>query len=311
MQTDAELVVAAQRGDMTGLGVLLERYRPRLYAVALGMLGYGAEAEDAVHETFLTALAKIGQVREPGAVGGWLHAILRNSCLMALRSRREEIPIEALPPGAEPATDLSALEEKIDRAAMRDWIWTAIVSLPEALRTTAILRYFGSYPAYEEVAAILGVPVGTVRSRLSQVKLKLADALLQSAGLDRSRERVEREAQIRYQRQVWEKLSLGDRNAFLSGYADDLLLTYPDGESVQGRRHLEREIDEDLEAGTGVAARKILPGRDITIVEAAFINPRGDPYRCPPGMTLVLSHRGEQTRRIKFYFAPRPPVPEE
>jgi|GEM_PF-5811053 hypothetical protein len=76
-----------------------------------------------------------------------------------------------------------ALEEKIDRMALRDWVWTAISSLPETLRVTAMLRYFGSFQAYDEIAAILGIPVGTVRSRLSQVKTKLADALLQAGSI--------------------------------------------------------------------------------------------------------------------------------
>lgn len=311
MPTDAELLMAAQRGDGTSLGILLERYRPRLHAVALALLGYGPQAEDAVHETFLIALNKLQQVRDPGAVGGWLHAILRNVCRMNLRGRREEIPIEELPPGAEPTTDLSDLEEKIDQAALRDWIWAAMSSLPETLRVTAMLRYFGSYTAYEEIAAILGIPVGTVRSRLSQVKLKLADALLQAAGLDHSREGVERETLVQYHKAVWKKFSVRERDAFLSHYADDLRVTYPDGETLQGRIHLDREVDSDLEAGTDILVQRILPSRDVTILEAAFRNPPNNPYRCPPGMTLVLSHRGGQTHRMKFYYAPRPPNPEE
>ena len=311
MPTDAELLMAARKGDMTSLGTLFERYRPRLHATALGLLGYGPQAEDAVHETFLIALNKLHQLREPGAVGGWLHAILRNTCLMSLRSRREEIPIEELPPGVEPTADLSALEEKIDRMALRDWVWAAMSSLPETLRVTAMLRYFGSYPAYEEIAAILGIPVGTVRSRLSQAKLKLADALLQAAGLDHSRERAERKALIRYHRDVWNEFARRDRDAFLSHYADDLVVAYPDGETLKGRVHLDKEVDGDLEAGTGILVQRILPSRDLSILETAFLNPRDNPYRCPPGMTLVLSHCGGQTHRIKFYFAPRPPVPEE
>lgn len=84
--SDADLVRAAQNGDPVSLGVLLERYRAALYGRALGILGHGAQAEDAVHDTFLVALRKIDGVREPAAVGGWLHAILRNVCLMRIRS---------------------------------------------------------------------------------------------------------------------------------------------------------------------------------------------------------------------------------
>src|SRR6266508_4410420 len=82
--SDGELVRAAQAGDVAGLGELLERYRAPLHASALRLLGHG-RAEDAVQETFVIALRRIGDVRDPDAVGGWLHAVLRNVCLMTLR----------------------------------------------------------------------------------------------------------------------------------------------------------------------------------------------------------------------------------
>jgi RNA polymerase sigma-70 factor (ECF subfamily) len=85
MLSDADLVWAAQNDDTVSLGILLERYRASLHGQALGILGYGPQAEDAVHDAFLTALRKIDGVREPAAVGGWLHAVLRNVCLMRLR----------------------------------------------------------------------------------------------------------------------------------------------------------------------------------------------------------------------------------
>ncbi len=91
MVSDADLVRAAQGGDATSLGVLLERYRASLHARALGILGYGPQAEDAVHDTFVVALRKIGTVDDPAAVGGWLHAVLRNVCLMRLRAGQGEL----------------------------------------------------------------------------------------------------------------------------------------------------------------------------------------------------------------------------
>ncbi len=69
MLSDAEFVRAAQGGDATSLGFLLERYRAPLYGLALQILGRGPDAQDAVHDTFLVALRKIDQVHEPAAVG--------------------------------------------------------------------------------------------------------------------------------------------------------------------------------------------------------------------------------------------------
>jgi RNA polymerase sigma-70 factor (ECF subfamily) len=68
-------------------------------------------------------------------------------------------------------------EQIMERHAMRDWLWSAIDELTPALRTTVLLRHFSArVSSYEQIAAVCGVPVGTVRSRLSQARVKLAAA---------------------------------------------------------------------------------------------------------------------------------------
>jgi RNA polymerase sigma factor (sigma-70 family) len=88
MSSDAELVRTAQSGDAASLGILLESHRAPLYALALRFLGHGPDAQDAVQDAFLLAVRKIGQLKEPEAVGGWLRSIARNVCLSRLRERR-------------------------------------------------------------------------------------------------------------------------------------------------------------------------------------------------------------------------------
>src|SRR6185437_10435412 len=70
---DAELVRAARAGDSTSLGILFERYRPHLLALAISLLGYRVAAEDAVHDTFVVALTRLADLKDPAAVGRWLH----------------------------------------------------------------------------------------------------------------------------------------------------------------------------------------------------------------------------------------------
>ncbi|MDQ3910820.1 MAG: sigma-70 family RNA polymerase sigma factor, partial [Actinomycetota bacterium] len=140
---DAQLARAAQNGDAASLGVLLERHRAALYALALRILGRGSEAQDAVQDTFLIALNSIDQLREPEAVGGWLRGVLRNVCLMRLREKRGEILFEGIPPRVGERSFEPSAEEAIDRLALREWVWAALYELPEVLRVTAMLRYFG------------------------------------------------------------------------------------------------------------------------------------------------------------------------
>lgn len=171
--SDADLLRIAQSGDAASLGVLLERRRAPLYALALGFLGCVPDAQDAVQDTLLITLRKIDHLKDPEAMGGWLRAIVRNLCLSRLRERRGSAPFSGLLDDYGPRESYdSPAEEHIDRLALREWVWTALSRLPEDLRVTAMLRYFGKCSSYEELSAILGVPVGTVRSRLNRVKAK-------------------------------------------------------------------------------------------------------------------------------------------
>jgi predicted RNA polymerase sigma factor len=79
VSSDARLVLAAQRGDAASLGILLERHRTSMYALALRLLGHKPEAQDAVQDAFLVALSGIDRLRKPEAAGGWLHSISRRS----------------------------------------------------------------------------------------------------------------------------------------------------------------------------------------------------------------------------------------
>src|SRR5215213_732189 len=268
---DAELVRAAKGGDTTSLGLLLERYRAPLYGLALRILGHGWEAQDAVHDTFLLALRKIEQVRDPAAVGGWLHMVLRNVCRTRLRERQGEILSEELPRYAERRRSPEpSPEEAIDRLAMREWVWSALATLPEGLRVTAMLRYFGSHASYEEISAILGVPVGTVKSRLNQVKVKLAEALLETAGLEHGEARRLTESQTRFFGAAWDEYNRGEGYEILaSAFSEDPTFVLYD-RTTHGRSWMVEEFEGDLEARMKLHLTNVIASKEVTIVEGTY-----------------------------------------
>src|SRR5688500_9368288 len=108
---DAELVHAARAGDASALGVLLQRHRAALYATALALLRDRGEAQDAVQDAFVIALQRIDDVRDPAAAAGWLHAVVRNACLMRLRRRVPELPGDLPEDPSAPADAEQALEQ--------------------------------------------------------------------------------------------------------------------------------------------------------------------------------------------------------
>jgi RNA polymerase sigma-70 factor (ECF subfamily) len=304
--SDAELVKAAQRGDSTSLGLLLERHRAPLYALALRMLGHGPEAQDAVHDAFLIALRKIDQLRNPEAVAGWLRAILHNVCVTRLRKNQGELLFDEVSRHVERRFSEPSAEEEIDRLALREWVWTALSKLPEALRVTAMLRYFGSYASYEEISAILGVPVGTVKSRLNQVKVKLADALLKTAGLAHDEAQELMKSQRRFFAAAFDELDRkGDCEMFASAFSDDLVWALTDGAARSGRASWVHLFELDVEDRVKHPVTSVLASKDVTIVEVDQINPPEDPFHCPPAISMVCFYRDGLVGRMRAYEPPR------
>jgi RNA polymerase sigma-70 factor (ECF subfamily) len=303
---DAELARAAAGGDAGALGALLQRHSASLLAVAIPLVGRD-DAQDALHDAFLVALRGIGELRDPGAVGPWLRAIVRTQCLMRLRARREA-PAEDLAAsvGADPA---AGPQDAVERLALRDWLWAALERLSEPLRVTVLLRHFGGRPAYEDVAATLGVPVGTVRSRLNEARLRLADLLLVEAARAHPDAGRRLEAGERHLREVVEAVNRGD----MSGYAEPLhrdVLGLAPGEEIHGRDPLIRALhDSTPAAGVRVRFDRAVASAGITVLEAGLECPPDDPDHCPPETTQIHFHPNGRTERILFAYSHRPAAP--
>jgi RNA polymerase sigma factor (sigma-70 family) len=299
--SDAELVRAAQAGDTAGLGTLLERHRSRLHAIAVSILGHGAPAEDAVQDTFVIALRRIGELRDPAAARAWLAAIVVNVCRAQLRRPRAGAFGEWEPEG--PDTAVGAIEN----GALRDWVWTALDRLSEPLRLAVMLRYFTGASSYEAIADICGVPVGTVRSRLSAGKRKLAEELLETAAaahddpIGRVRHGVQvGEAHARLERD-------GDLTAFDGLLASDLAFVMFDRVERRGAARYARALASDFDDGVRSRLGRVVPGSEITIVEVWLDSPPEQPLHCPPALTQIHFHgRGGPTSRIVCHYASRP-----
>ena len=309
---DAELVRAARAGDRLSLGVLFERYRAPLYALAISILGHRAEAEDAVHDTFVTALARLGELSYPAAVGGWLHAMLRNRCLMAFRTRKRRAEVSEAEAPLEEIPDEARVEDRIESQQLRDWVWSALGRLPEAIRVTMLLRYFGSFESYDELATILGIPVGTVRSRLFDGRARLANLLLSHAGIAEPTQRaLEQERRAFIAESFAQLVRSGPCDRFLSVYSQDVEINWSGKRITHGRQHLQAEIEGDFEAGVVLTPQRVLASGGVTVVEGLFKNPPENPHHCPPGLALVHFHEDEQVARMQLHLSPRPPQAED
>ena len=165
------------------------KYLDGLYGYAVVLSRDRAQAEDLVQETCLRALRGIGQLRPEGNVKSWLFTILRNIWLNQIRQRRAapEVDLDSEENGATEPADTAkdpyeVYASKVDQEQMR----AAIQQLPVEFREIIILREYEEL-SYQEIAALLDCPPGTVMSRLARARSKLRDLL--SGGLIASRRR--------------------------------------------------------------------------------------------------------------------------
>ncbi len=304
--TDAELVRAARGGDVASLGALLERYRVPLHAAALGMLAHG-KAEDAVQETFVVALRRIDDVRDPDSVGSWLHAVLRNVCLMTLRRERALVLTEErgrVAYGDWISDPDASVEEVIDRLALRDWVWTALSTLPAPIQATAMLRWFGSAPSYAEIAATLGVPLGTVRSRLSEAKRRLAEALLESSGLAHDQARRARDRVALYGGASGDRVSW---ESYMRTFTEDVIAVCTGRWEMRGRRPVIAAVTAEAEAGVVLHLTRVLASERVTVLEGHFETVADDRHHWSHTTSQVHFHRADGlTDRVLLHSAPRP-----
>jgi RNA polymerase sigma-70 factor, ECF subfamily len=156
----------------------------RLYAAALRLTRNEADAQDLVQDTFLRAFRSAGQFEAGTNLRGWMFTILHNTFLNQRRDRGRS-PVHADSDAVEQAPDdrhsAPSPEELLLRETMDADLQAALDSLPPSYREAVWLRDVEQF-TYDEIAGIVGVPMGTVMSRISRGRRALYDALVSRSG---------------------------------------------------------------------------------------------------------------------------------
>lgn len=141
---------------------LVENHYEMLFRYSYRLTGSAADAEDVVQQTFLTAQAKIDQLREANAARSWLFTIARNTYLKSIRDKvGQSVSLESVLEPTQPVEPETEIDSEELQAVLNE--------LPEEYKAPLILFYFQEF-SYKEIAAQLEVPIGTVMSRLARAK---------------------------------------------------------------------------------------------------------------------------------------------
>lgn len=173
-QDDATLIDLALGGDAAAFGWLVRRYQDRLYTSLVHVAGSRDEAEDVVQDAFVQAFLKLRTFERQSKFYTWLYRIAFNAAVSRQRKRRAQSSVEQAraAAGDEPADRRERPEERLLRQERADLLARGLAGLSEEHRAILILREMEGCD-YEQIAQILDLPVGTVRSRLHRARAHL------------------------------------------------------------------------------------------------------------------------------------------
>jgi RNA polymerase sigma-70 factor (ECF subfamily) len=176
---DRQIIQAVLRGDTECFGQLVLKYQDRLFNGLARMLGSASDADDVLQESFLQAFRKLSTFRESSSFYTWIYRIAINAAINLRRRERRSLTLsdyaqfnERLTTGAEqsPARPLEQSEE------IRE-LQESLNQLSDEHRNILVLREIEGM-SYEDISAILDMPIGTVRSRLHRARMQLRDCLV-------------------------------------------------------------------------------------------------------------------------------------
>jgi RNA polymerase sigma-70 factor (ECF subfamily) len=186
IEADQRIVDEIRAGNTRAFAVFVDRYKDRAFSLALGLIGERQEAEELVQDAFVRAYKGLAGFRGDAAFGTWFYRILHNLCLTKIsrRGKREKMFVGLDETGQENFTgdqDEEGTLEQLENEELNAQVTREVAGLPEKFKTPILLFYIQEM-TYDEIAATLDIPVGTVKTNLFRGRNMLRMRLEQRMG---------------------------------------------------------------------------------------------------------------------------------
>jgi RNA polymerase sigma-70 factor (ECF subfamily) len=179
----ADLLQRCRRGDQLAWEALVRRYQARVYGLAWHYLRNQEEARDAAQESFVRIYTRLSSFRDTGAFLPWVLRLTRNVCIDHMRRAKARPPASGVPvdEGPELSDTRPTPETQAIASSRRRLLYLALERLSAPYREMILLKEIQGLPL-EEIASMLDLPLGTVKSRANRARLELAHAVTRLGG---------------------------------------------------------------------------------------------------------------------------------
>ncbi len=189
-QNERGLIEKSKNGDVKAFEDLISGYEKKVFNIVYRIVGDYNDAQDVSQEVFIKAFRAIGNFRGKSSFYTWLYRIAVNECMDAMKARKKTTALSINAPvgdedsgiAREIKDDGESLEEKVERNELRSIIEKALNRMPYEHRIMIVLRDVQGF-SYEEIAAMLKCPAGTVKSRINRARRALKELLLSNKEL--------------------------------------------------------------------------------------------------------------------------------
>ena len=178
------LVAAALDGDAASWNRLVERYTPVVLSVVRRFRLQGTDAEDVVQIVWLRLVEKLGAIREPEALPGWIVTTARRECLHVLKARRVVSPTDLNEQAPPDGIGDTALDSDLLEAERHQALLAALAELPDRQRNLLLLLLEDPPPSYDEISERLDMPVGSIGPTRARALARIRSSHAMQALLD-------------------------------------------------------------------------------------------------------------------------------
>ena len=291
----------AKQGHQTAWNYLYNYFNPYLYSKALAICGNSPEAKDSVQEAFMIAFLQLNKLKDPQAFPAWIKSILTHNCYRNIQKEKRTEQQDLL---MCQQSDLN-FEKKLDELYNNHKLFDSLEQLPEFLKTTVLLRYFSRHNSYEEMAAILSVPVGTIRSRLNKARIELSELWNKCNG--EGFKLQQSEEWNRFYIWVFENYmaELEPRERLLNHLENKVQIRLTSGKQVIGKEYMIEGVEDDVIHGTGHDMVNVTTCGEVSVIDFNNINSLEFPDHCPGSSAVVVCRDKEKITRLHLYDSPR------